>query len=118
MLEHSFAFEVQNGVDDVLERFGACDAAALGHVSDRKDRGFGFLGEAHQTGGTFAHLSYVTGRSLEIACEDRLNGVHDHRVKFLRSRRRNDGFEQRLVEQRDIFSRAMKALGAQLDLQR
>src|SRR5206468_7193251 len=66
VLQHSLALEVQDRVDDVLERLRSGDAATLGDVADRKHRRFRLLCEAHQTRGALADLSDVAGRALEI----------------------------------------------------
>src|SRR6266550_3301138 len=47
VLQHSLAFEVEHGIDDVLERLGTSDAAALGDVANGEYRCLRLLGEAH-----------------------------------------------------------------------
>ena len=73
MLQHSFALEIENGVDDVLERLGAGDAAAFGDVPNGEHRCLRLLGEAHQARGAFPHLADVAGRAFEVARENGLN---------------------------------------------
>src|SRR5256886_15581388 len=63
--EGALALEVQHRVDDVLERLGTGDAAALGHVAHQEHGRSGLLGEAHEPRGAVAHLAHVAGRSEE-----------------------------------------------------
>src|SRR2546427_2828999 len=51
------AFEVEDGVHDVLKRLGPGDPAPARHVPDEQHRGPGLLGEAHQPRGALPHRS-------------------------------------------------------------
>ena len=78
VVERRFTFEIEDGVDDMLERLRARDAAALGDVSDEQHRGTGFLGEPHQAGSAFAHLADVAGRAFELFGIGGLHRVEQH----------------------------------------
>src|SRR2546423_1130642 len=116
MLQHSFALEVQHGVDDVLQGLGAGDPTAFGHVADRENGGLRFFRETHQPRGALSHLSHVSRRTLEIAGEYRLDGIDDYRVETLRAGSGKNCLEQSLIEEGNIFCRPVKPFGTELHL--
>src|SRR5438093_548397 len=73
VIERVLALEVEHRANDVLERLGAGDAAALGHMPDHEHGGRRLFGVAHEARGTFAHLADVPGRALQVRREDGLN---------------------------------------------
>ena len=103
VIEHALALEVQHRVDDVLERLGTGDAPALGDVANGEHRRLRFLREAHQSRGALPHLPDVSRRALEIAREDRLDRVDEHRLRAQRRARREDRLELRLRDQLHVL---------------
>ena len=118
MLQHPLALEIQNRIDDVLERLRAGNAAAFGDVADREHSGLCFLREAHKTRGALPYLADISGRAFEIRSEDRLNGIDYYRIELLRARSGDDRFEQSFVQERHVFRGCMQTLGSELYLQR
>jgi hypothetical protein len=116
MIQRAVAFEVQDRVDDVLERLGAGNPAALRHVTDYDDRGARFLREAHEARGALADLSDVAWRALQIAGEHGLNGVDDHHRRCAIVGGGNDRLEQRLAQQLDLAGPVAQTIRAELHL--
>src|SRR6185437_11044245 len=77
VVERALALEVENRVDDVLERLRAGNAAALGHVADDEHRGAALFGVAHEPRGALAHLADVARRAFEVRGEQRLDRIDD-----------------------------------------
>src|SRR5437899_3709808 len=80
----TLAFEVEHGVDDVLQHARPGDGALLVHVTDQEDRDVAALGEQHQASGAFPHLADAARRRGDAAHEDCLDGVDDrhHRPRL------------------------------------
>ena len=73
----ALAFEVQNGIDDVFERFRARETAVFGDVPDKEGRNvLAFRGKQHLRRG-FAHLPDAAGRRLKLLGEHRLHRIDD-----------------------------------------
>ena len=71
------ALEVQDRVDDVLERLRAGEVAVLGDMADEERRDVLALGGKEKLGRRLAYLTDTPGRRLELEREHRLNGVDD-----------------------------------------
>jgi hypothetical protein len=89
-----FAFEVQHGVDDVLERLGPGEAAVFRDVADEKGRHVASFRSEQQLRCRFAHLSDAAGRRLELERKHRLDGVDD---------------DQRRLDARNLVENALEA---------
>ncbi len=118
MVERVLSLEVQHRVDDVLERLRPGDAAALRDVADDEHGRAALLREAHQPRGAFAHLSDVARRALEVGREHGLNRIDDERRGRRRRRCREDRFEIRLAQERDVAGVSAEPVGAQANLER
>src|SRR5258705_2309982 len=116
VIECRFALEVQHGVHDVLERFGAGDAAALRHMTDEHDRGPRLLGEAHEPGGALAHLPDVAGSAFELLGIGGLHRVEQHDARFQLRRVMNDGLEPCLSENVNVAGVLLETIGTQSQL--
>src|SRR5882762_2368794 len=116
VIERALAFEVEHRIHDVLEGLRARDAAALGHVSDEQHGGSGFLGEAHQTGGTLAHLADVAGGAFEFFRVGRLDRVEQHDAGPQRRRVVHDRLEPRLAQHVNVAGVLAQAVGAETEL--
>ena len=67
------AFEVEDGIDDVLEHARPGDGSRLRHVPD-EERGYVHaFGEVHQRRGALAHLADRPRRGLDFIRIQRLN---------------------------------------------
>ena len=73
----ALAFEVEHGVDDVLERLGTGEAAVLGDVADEERRDVVALRGEQELRRRFADLADAAGRGLELQREHRLDRVDD-----------------------------------------
>ena len=69
------AFEVEHGVDEVLEQPRPGDRTVLGDVPDDEDRATGALGELHQRLRAVADLRDAAGVRLDLGQRHRLNRV-------------------------------------------
>ena len=79
----ALAFEVDDRVDQVLERLRAGDRAVLGHVPDEDDRDAVALGEIHQAQRRLADLADAPGRALELVDRRGLDRIDDHQARSL-----------------------------------
>src|SRR5439155_1361013 len=61
-------FQVQHGVNDMLQDPGSGDRTLFGHVTDQKDRHPGLLRQPHEAGGRLAYLGHAAGAAA--AAED------------------------------------------------
>ncbi len=118
VIERALALEVQNRIDDVLERPRTRDAAALRDVAHDEDGGAALLREAHQARGALAHLPDVAGRALEITGVNSLDGVDDEHRRRRRGRRRNDRLEVCLAEETHVTGIVGETIRPEFDLER
>ncbi len=112
----TLAFEVQDGVDDVLERLRSGEASVLGDVSDQEDRHVLPLGGEQQLRGRFAHLADAAGRRLKLQREDRLNRVHDDERRLDAGDLLEYALEARLRQQVQRRAADAKPLATRFDL--
>ncbi len=92
-------FEVEDRVDDMLERLRAGDRPFLGDVADEEDRDGEPLGGDHEHAGRVADLSDTTRCRGVLRRVDRLDRVDDHSHRLHRLRRVDDLFDRRLAEE-------------------
>ena len=71
------ALELKDGIDDVFQHFGTCDAAFLVDVANQDDCRMRFLGEAQNAGGALAHLGDAARRGFQCFGRNGLYGVDD-----------------------------------------
>ena len=96
----AFAFEVEHGVDDVLERLRTGDVAVFRDVADEERRDVVALRREQELRRGFAHLADAARRRLELQREHRLHRVDD---------------DQRRLDAADFFENALDAgLGEQI----
>src|SRR6266516_927312 len=98
VVQRALALEVEDRIDDVLERLGAGDAAALRHVPDEQHGGPCFLREAHEPGRALPYLAHVPRRALELVRVGGLDRVDEHDAGAERVRVIGDRFEPRLAQ--------------------
>ena len=55
------SFKIQNRIDHMLQKFGACNGAVFGHMTDQQRWYAGFFGHHHQTDGGFPNLADASG---------------------------------------------------------
>ena len=77
------ALEVDDRVDEVLERLGPGDRAVLGHVADEDHRDPVALGEVHQAERRFADLADAAGRAVELVDGRGLDRIDDDERRSL-----------------------------------
>lgn len=70
-------FEVEDGVDEVLEKPWAGDLARLGHMADEEGGEVSPFGDAHEFSGALAHLADRSWSGGDLAFEDDLDRVDD-----------------------------------------
>ena len=116
VVERRFTFEIEDGVDDMLERLRARDAAALGDVSDEHHRRSRFLGEAHEPSGALAHLADVAGRAFELFGIGGLHRVEQHDARFQLRCMMQNRLEARLAQDVNAAGVLLQAIRAQPQL--
>src|SRR5437762_5931760 len=110
------AFEIEHGVDDMLERFRAGEVPVLRYVPDEERRDVLPLGFEEQLRRRLAHLPDAAGRRLEFQGEDCLNRIDDHQCRFDPRDLVENPFETRLREEIERRITDGEALAARLDL--
>ena len=78
----TLAFEVQDGIDDVLERLGASQAAVLRDVADQERRNVVALCRKQELRRRLANLADAAGRRLKLQREHGLDRIHDHQRRL------------------------------------
>ena len=112
----ALALEIQDGIDDVLERLGPGEIAVLRDVSDQHDRHVAALRGEQQMRRDFAHLADAAGGGLKPRGEDRLNRIDDHERGLEPFDLLEDALEARFGEQIQRRAIDREPLAAQLDL--
>ncbi len=113
------AFEVEHGVDHVLEQTRPGDGAVLRDVADQEDGAAGALGELEQAGGAVAHLGDAARERLGLRACERLDRVDDGDARARLVERVEDAVEVGFGEQQDVVAglqtgRAQFRLGRRL----
>src|SRR5207248_1054403 len=80
----ALAFQIENGVDNVLEHARTGNGALLVDVTHEEDRDVAAFRQQHQPASALAHLADAAGCRGNVAHEDRLDGVDDghHRPRL------------------------------------
>ena len=76
------AFEIEHGINNVLECLGAGETAVLGDVADEKRREVLAFGREQQLRGRFANLTDAARGRLELQRIDGLDRIDDHECGF------------------------------------
>jgi hypothetical protein len=97
-----FAFEIQHGVDDVLERLRSGQTPVLGDVADQEGRNVLALGREEQLGCRLANLADAAGGRLELEREHGLDRIDN---------------DERGPQPGDLFENALEA-GLREDVER
>ncbi len=77
MVLSSLPLEVEDRVDDVLERLGARETSVFGHVPDEKDSDPPTFGDEEKLSGNLPHLTDAARCRRELGGVDGLDGVDD-----------------------------------------
>ena len=112
----ALSFEIQHGIDNVLEGLGPGQAAVLRHVTDEEGRDVLTFRHKQQLRRGLAHLPDAPRRGLEFQREDRLHGVDDYEGRFDAGDLLQNPLEARLSEQIQRSIAHGQALAARLDL--
>ncbi len=112
----ALAFEVEHGVDDVLERLGSGDVAVLGHVSDEKRRDVVALRGEEKLRRRFAHLADAPRGRLKLQREHRLYGVDDEQARPHAADFFEDALDTGLCEQVERRITDAEPIAARFDL--
>ena len=116
MVVMALAFEIQNGIDDVLERFRAGNRSVFGDVADQEDGDRAVLCQQQELMSDFPHLRNRSGRRLDQRGENRLDGIDDNRRRLEPLDFVKNVFEICLGQQIKILGLNAQALAAQFDL--
>ncbi len=112
-----FPFEIQDGVDEVLEQTWSCDRAVFGDVPDDEDRARRALRVFDQALRALANLNGVSGGGFDLRQPHRLNRVDDHDARMQRLDCVQDGNEIRFRIDQQLVAGA-QTLRAQAHLRR
>src|SRR6185295_19850881 len=75
MVVMSLTFKIQNGVDDVFERFGAGNRSVFSDVTDQENRNGAVLREQEKLVRSFPHLRHRAGRGFDHRRKNSLDGI-------------------------------------------
>src|SRR6185503_17664619 len=108
--------EIQDGIDDMLQRLWAREVAILGDVSDENRRNvLSFRGKQKLRGG-FAHLPDAARGRLELDGKDRLHRIDDNQRGLEPGDFFEDAFDARFRKQVQRRCTDPKPVAAALDL--
>ena len=112
----ALAFQIENGVDNVLEHARTGNGALLVDVTHEEDRDVAAFRQQHQPASALAHLADAAGCRGNVAHEDRLDGVDDghHRPRLFEVL--DDTVEVVLGQHHQSIALDAKALRPQLQL--
>ena len=96
------AFQVEHGIDDVLQHARPGDDAFLGDVPDDEDRHPGGFGQLAQAAGALAHLRDRPGRGVHLGDVDGLDRVDDEQLGLHGADVLEDGVEVGLGDQVEL----------------
>ena len=82
----TIAFEVQHGVDHVLEHARPCERALLRDVADQQRRNVARLREPRELRGALAHLAHGARRRLQLLAEQRLDRIDGEHAELVARR--------------------------------
>src|SRR5688572_10107680 len=116
MIVMTFAFEIQNRVYDVLERFWTSNRSFFGDVTNQKNRNTAILSQRKKLVRDFPYLRNRSRRGFDRARKDSLNRIDDHSagtesidlVKYL--------FEVGFGKRVKVAGSDAEAIAAKLDL--
>ena len=74
------AFEIEHGIDDVLERFRPGDRAFLCDVAGQKNRRPVCFANSHKLARDVADLRNAAGRGFDLFAENRLDRIDDDKI--------------------------------------
>ncbi len=112
------AFQVQHGIDHVLQDSRAGNRAFLGHVPDDEHRNVAWLCPLHDPARALPHLGDASRRRRDLVDHHGLDGV-DHQHAGVRVLRRGkDRVEIRFRQNEDVVRLDAEPIGPELDLLR
>src|SRR5262245_63505376 len=110
------AFEIEDRIDDVLQRLRPREVAVLRDVADKNGRNvLPFRGKQELRRG-LAHLSYAAGCRLELDGKDRLHRVDDDQRRFDSRDFLEDAFDARFREEVERRCADAEPIAAAFDL--
>ena len=112
----ALAFEVEHGVDDVLEGLGTGEAAVLRDVTDEERRDVVPLGGEEKLRRRLADLADAAGRRLELQREHGLHRVDDEQPRPHAADLFEDALDAGLGEQVERRVADAESIAARLDL--
>jgi hypothetical protein len=110
------AFQVEDGIDDVLQHARPGDGTLLGDVPNDDDGHVGAFGQVHQAGGALAHLADRAGTGGEVVEHDRLDRIDHGQGRHHGLDRGHDGAEVDLGHHEQARRNGAQPVGAQLNL--
>src|SRR5205823_5947840 len=87
------AFQVQHGVNDMLQDPRSGNGTFFGDVPDQEDGNADLLGQPHESGSRLPNLGDAAGAALEAGVRDGLDRVDDRQTRTLRLDRLADRVE-------------------------
>ena len=108
----SITFEVDHGIDDVLDDLGAGQGAGLGDVADEEDGNVHRLGEVDQFHAAIAKLGDRAGSGRELRLVDHLNRVDDADGGAMLADLVDNALDVGLGEDEEVFRAGSQTRGA------
>src|SRR5581483_10799293 len=112
----ALAFEVENRVDHVLERFRTSEAAVLGDMADEQRRHVLTFGGEQELRRRLTHLSDTARRRLQLQRKNRLHGIDDDERRFDAADFLEDALEAGFGEEIQRRAADREPLAPRLDL--
>ena len=116
MVVMSFAFEIEDRIDDMLQRLWSGDRTVFGDVADKENRDRAVLCQQQELVSYFPHLRNRAGRRFYQRRENRLDGIDDDRAGIQAVYFVEDVLKIGLGQQIQIVSFNSQSLAAQFYL--
>src|SRR5262245_20096150 len=110
------AFEIEDGIDHMLQCLRPREVAILGDVANENSRNVLTFRSKQELRRRFAHLSDAAGRRLELDGKDRLYRVDDNQGRFEARDFLEDAFDARFREQVERRCTDTQSIATALDL--
>src|SRR5687768_14034801 len=111
------AFEVEHGVNHMLEHARPRERTFLSDMADQQRRDVARFRKARELSGTLAHLTHGARSGLQLLAEQRLNRIdREHAEVVLRGHPCEHGFDARLGYELERHAGDAESLRAKADL--
>ncbi len=111
-----FAFEVENGIDEMFQSFRPGDKSFFGDVADEHDRAASRLGSFEQAYGACLDLRHAAGFAFDRTIRHRLDRINHGELRFGRLNGGHDRLDVGFGEYLELRRREAEPVIAEFEL--